>query len=68
MFSKIFTIGRLYYIKVGSHISGGDVYGSVKENTLIEHKIMLPPKAAGTVKWIAADGDYKIEVNFYNFL
>lgn len=51
----------LQTIRVGSHISGGDVYGSVKENTLIEHKIMLPPKAAGTVKWIAADGDYKIE-------
>lgn len=49
--------------QVGSHVSGGDFYGSVKENTLIEHKIMLPPKAAGTVKWIAGDGDYKIGVS-----
>lgn len=49
--------------QVGSHVSGGDFYGSVKENTLIEHKIMLPPKAAGTVKWIASDGDYKIGVS-----
>lgn len=24
---------------------------------------MLPPKAAGTVKWIAGDGDYKIGVS-----
>lgn len=35
----------------------------MKENTLIEHKIMMPPKAAGTVKWIAGDGDYKLGVS-----
>ncbi|XP_003388117.1 PREDICTED: V-type proton ATPase catalytic subunit A [Amphimedon queenslandica] len=46
--------------KVGSHVSGGDRYGVVKENTLIDHHIMLPPKAAGTIKYIAPAGNYTI--------
>ena len=52
----------LYCLQVGSHISGGDIYGSVQENTLIQHRIMLPPKAAGTVTRIAEAGDYKLDV------
>lgn len=60
---KLLNLLQHCFVKVGSHVSGGDFYGSVKENTLIEHKIMLPPKAAGTVKWIASDGDYKIGVS-----
>jgi len=47
--------------KVGSHISGGDIFGSVQENTLIEHRIMLPPKGRGTITYIAEPGDYKID-------
>ena len=47
-------------IKVGSHVSGGDVYGLVQENNLIKHKIMLPPKARGTVTYIAPPGNYTI--------
>lgn len=46
--------------RIGSHISGGDIYGAVRENTLIEHKIMLPPKAAGTITYIAPTGNYRI--------
>ena len=49
-------------MQVGSHISGGDVYGTVRENSLIEHRIMLPPKAAGTITFIAEPGDYTINV------
>ncbi len=47
-------------VRVGSHVTGGDVYGTVQENTLIKHKIMLPPKARGTVKWIAPPGNYTV--------
>merc|ERR1712212_1371330 len=39
-------------IRIGSHVSGGDIYGLVKENNIINHKIMLPPKARGTVTYI----------------
>lgn len=48
------------HVKVGSHITGGDIYGLVYENTLIKHKLMLPPKAKGTVTYIAEPGSYDI--------
>lgn len=47
-------------VKVGSHVAGGDVYGYVHENTLIKHKLMLPPRAAGQVTYIAPPGSYDI--------
>lgn len=49
---------------MGGHISGGDIYGSVQENTLINHQVMLPPKAAGNIVHIAEEGNYKIDVCF----
>ncbi|XP_033641144.1 V-type proton ATPase catalytic subunit A [Asterias rubens] len=47
-------------IRVGSHITGGDFYGIVHENSLIEHRLMLPSKCRGTVKWMAPPGNYDI--------
>ena len=49
--------------QVGSHITGGDIYGVVYENTFIKHRIMLPPKAKGTVTWIADPGSYDVNVS-----
>lgn len=46
--------------KVGSKISGGDIYGIVEENTLMTHKVMLPPNVRGTVTYIAPAGEYNI--------
>jgi V-type H+-transporting ATPase subunit A len=49
-------------IKVGSHISGGDVWGTVYENSFIPvHKLLLPPRARGTVTRIADKGSYKVD-------
>ncbi|KJE91442.1 V-type proton ATPase catalytic subunit A [Capsaspora owczarzaki ATCC 30864] len=48
-------------IRVGDHVTGGDQYGTVKENSLIEHRILVPPLARGTVKFIASEGDYSLE-------
>merc|ERR1711971_167691 len=48
-------------IRIGSHVSGGDIYGLVQENNLIRHKIMLPPKARGTVTYIAPPGNYTVK-------
>lgn len=48
--------------QVGSHLTGGDVYGAVKENSLIKHKIMVPPRSRGTVTHIAPAGHYDISV------
>ncbi|KAI4144925.1 MAG: hypothetical protein LQ340_006492 [Diploschistes diacapsis] len=48
--------------KVGDHITGGDIFGSVYENSLLdEHRILLPPRARGTIKHIAEKGSYTVE-------
>ena len=48
--------------KVGDHITGGDIFGTVYENSLLdEHKILLPPRARGTIKHIAEKGSYTVE-------
>ena len=52
-----------FLFQIGSHITGGDIYGIVYENNLIRHKIMLPPKAKGTVTWIAEPGSYDVTVS-----
>lgn len=48
--------------KVGDHITGGDIFGSVWENSLLDdHKIMLPPRAKGTIKRISGKGSYTVD-------
>lgn len=48
--------------KVGDHISGGDVWGTVFENSFIKvHKILLPPRARGTITRIAGKGEYTVD-------
>ncbi|EPQ32039.1 uncharacterized protein PFL1_00237 [Pseudozyma flocculosa PF-1] len=49
-------------LKVGDHISGGDIFGSVYENALLkDHKIMLGPRALGTITHIAEKGSYAVD-------
>jgi V-type H+-transporting ATPase subunit A len=47
--------------KVGSNITGGDIFGQVQENTLVLHKIMLPPRDRGRITYIAQHGNYRID-------
>jgi V-type H+-transporting ATPase subunit A len=48
--------------KVGDHITGGDIWGTVFENSLFnDHKILLPPRARGTITRIAPAGQYTVE-------
>ncbi|BHF77449.1 V-type proton ATPase catalytic subunit A [Sparganum proliferum] len=47
-------------LRVGMHITGGDIYGTVNENSLVQHKLMLSPKDQGTIRWIAPPGNYTI--------
>ncbi|TQV93526.1 vacuolar ATP synthase catalytic subunit A [Cordyceps javanica] len=50
--------------KVGDHITGGDVWGTVFENSFISvHKILLPPRARGTITKIASKGEYTVAEN-----
>merc|ERR1712063_244398 len=48
-------------INVSDVVSGGDIIGFVKENNLIKHRLMVPPKANGVVVKIAPAGTYKAE-------
>lgn len=48
-------------VQVGDLVSGGDIIGIVKENSLLEHKVMLPPGAKGRVTHTAIPGDYTVE-------
>lgn len=49
-------------LKVGDHITGGDIFGSIFENSLLnDHKILLPPRARGTITSIAEAGSYTVE-------
>jgi V-type H+-transporting ATPase subunit A len=48
--------------KVGDHVTGGDIWGSVFENSLLnDHKILLPPRARGTITRIAEAGSYTVD-------
>ncbi|KAJ5673241.1 hypothetical protein N7507_002368 [Penicillium longicatenatum] len=50
--------------KVGDHITGGDIWGIVFENSLVnEHKILLPPRARGTITRISPAGSYTVTEN-----
>merc|ERR1712000_658769 len=49
-------------MKVGDHITGGDIWGTVFENSLFsEHKILLPPRAKGKITRLAEKGSYTVE-------
>ncbi|CAG8617701.1 7477_t:CDS:10, partial [Racocetra fulgida] len=52
-------------LKSGKPLSvelGPDIYGKVYENSLVNnHYIMLPPKALGTITYIAEKGSYTLE-------
>ncbi|VDB86956.1 unnamed protein product [Peniophora sp. CBMAI 1063] len=49
-------------VKIGDHVSGGDIYGTVYENSLVNaHKIMVAPRAMGTVTHVAEKGSYAVD-------
>jgi V/A-type H+-transporting ATPase subunit A len=45
----------------GSAVSGGSVIGTVQETERVEHRILTPPDVAGTLKSLAAEGEYTVE-------
>ena len=48
-------------VKVGDRVTGGDIYGLVPENSLLEHKLMLAPGVMGEVTYVADPGSYTVE-------
>ena len=48
-------------VEVGASVTAGDILGIVNETTVVEHRIMVPPKVSGVVQWIAPEGEYTVE-------
>ena len=46
-------------VKFGDKVGPGDIYGTVQENDVILHKIMVPPKTKGTIVEMR-EGDFKV--------
>lgn len=47
-------------LQEGNALTGGDIIGVIKETTLIDHKVMIHPKAKGKIKWLAKEGSYSV--------
>jgi len=47
--------------RVGDHLTGGDRYAKVVENTLVIHWMIVPPGEMGTIVSIAPSGDYTLK-------
>ena len=46
--------------KAGDKVVGGDIIGTVPETPVVLHKIMVPPTLKGTLKSVAAAGQYNV--------
>lgn len=50
--------------KEGDHITGGDCFGTVWENSLLNvHRILLPPRARGTITKMPKKGKYTVDTD-----
>ena len=47
-------------VKVGDEVKGGAVLGIAMETETFEHRVMVHPDDAGTITWVAADGEYTV--------
>jgi len=50
-------------VSAGDRVEAGDVVGTVQENEVIEHRIMVPPGRSGTIEDIAP-GEYTVTQPF----
>lgn len=41
-------------------MTSGQIYATLPETPVIEHRLLVPPKVNGTVKSVAANGKYKL--------
>lgn len=47
-------------VKVGDKLEGGQIYATLPETPIIEHRLMLPPELSGEVVKVNPNGDYKL--------
>ncbi len=48
-------------VQTGDRLTGGDIYATIQENSLVEHRMMVPPGARGKVTFLAPAGEYSLE-------
>lgn len=48
-------------VKMGDLLEAGDVFGEVDENTLVKHRILVPPDKRGEVTLIVPEGEYTLQ-------
>jgi len=49
-------------LTVGSMVTGGDILGSVYENSLFkDHRVMVPPGISGRLEYIAPEAPHTID-------
>lgn len=47
-------------VKEGDLLCGGQIYATLPETPIIEHRLMVPPELSGVVTKVMPDGDYKL--------
>lgn len=47
-------------VRVHDEVESGQIYATLPETDLIEHRCMIPPYMRGTITWVAKDGQYKV--------
>lgn len=47
-------------VKVGDKLEGGQIYATLPETPIIEHRLMVPPELSGEVVNVNPNGDYKL--------
>lgn len=47
-------------VKPGDRLEGGQIYATLPETPIIEHRLMLHPDLSGVVKEVRPDGEYKL--------
>ena len=47
-------------VKAGDRLEGGQIYATLPETPIIEHRVMVPPELSGVIKEVKPDGEYRI--------
>ncbi len=47
-------------VKVGDKLEGGQIYATLPETPIIEHRLMVPPELSGEVVKVNPNGDYRL--------
>lgn len=47
-------------VQCGDYVEGGQIYATLPETALIEHRLMIPPDRKGTIVQVRQDGKYRL--------